>query len=977
MSYGSHEGGDDINGSTKGGFDLEAMVNMKQLGTSTMEKGEHDDVDIVLLELGLPLSVVTQSKEVFQAESTRLKNALGRMPNDPTDPFVIDALTQLRALKKQAVAKEDFIEARRLKTIIVRATRLSKRITQLQNMKDAHETSKQLTVAADTHLNDVEAIKSMGRRQRAQEEMRTHRDKEISLLKEDLDELLPQKRLKSFAVVKEKKSIDEELGEQPAEIQIDYNETAAASQRRHLDEILKDWVWSSFHGVQHPPELTPIQKHEHDLLAGTFGHYVFQCLLSGHPTLRKLAIQAVDHHMPGMVLQTGATHMFRSSVSLCHLILGLNFCWEHDPSSQFSLEIGSYRAVVHLISTLYTVPVKKSDHVPGDTKKAAPKLEQKTLDEELEEKQNANSGSGVEYIDDRENFDIFKDVPKLTMTIGAIQIIPRLIDHLKHDAYNTLDMEESEMGTLTLDALHYMADHPSIGLDLIARMIIPSVDNIASSSWICSQLIGLKSIVGHYGYRDHSCLIREVVLPSMAMCLCHHDTFVRRLAVPTMVVIYGIENNQQGTSYVLRSKGVEDNTLKRLEAAYQNAYVIPHATAQRRSPNDDAPKKHVGPFFSKRYRTYHNPSYLAQGRHWHDISKGNEDEEEEGAGEEDLLEESQIRENRWGKVAHVIQKVEGKKTKERLALNSFSHKHKKTTHGDVLSGATDAERKAAQARAAAVKAARAKKARTSHRAMAAAAVHQAAGSFRSRLGGKRAGGAAGEGSLNNPLGGATQMGGLLKFSSILKARQAVGEKDKTTDEAAEDEDDEGRRRGDVESRESTTDPKSRESTSRASRASTAGSEMSDGDVRWRGAMDAEIPGSAIDRAEKRADKKALLKKFNKGFHNDDIPDVDETEKEASKNGTTAEGGIDYQAKDEYDVEFPRGPLGLALGTGQDVGVVIRSVKPGGFAERTEKVKVGDKLIAIKDEVVLSIAVKDANQKIREGGRPLLLRFKKV
>ena len=62
---------------------------------------------------------------------------------------------------------------------------------------------------------------------------------------------------------------------------------------------------------------------------------------------------------------------------------------------------------------------------------------------------------------------------------------------------------------------------------------------------------------------------------------------------------------------------------------------------------------------------------------------------------------------------------------------------------------------------------------------------------------------------------------------------------------------------------------------------------------------------------------------------------------------------------------------------QDVGVVVRSVKPGGFAERTEKVKVGDKLIAIKDEVVLSIAVKDANQKIREGGRPLLLRFKKV
>ena len=56
MIGGSYGDDDDINGSMSDKFDLEAMVNMKQLG---------------------------------------------------------------RALKKQAVAEEDFIEARRLKTIIV------------------------------------------------------------------------------------------------------------------------------------------------------------------------------------------------------------------------------------------------------------------------------------------------------------------------------------------------------------------------------------------------------------------------------------------------------------------------------------------------------------------------------------------------------------------------------------------------------------------------------------------------------------------------------------------------------------------------------------------------------------------------------------------------------------------------------------------------------------------------------------------
>ena len=89
-----------------------------------------------------------------------------------------------------------------------------------------------------------------------------------------------------------------------------------------------------------------------------------------------------------------------------------------------------------------------------------------------------------------------------------------------------------------------------------------------------------------------------------------------------------------------------------------------------------------------------------------------------------------------------------------------------------------------------------------------------------------------------------------------------------------------------------------------------------------------------------------------------------------------ENGIDYQAKDEYDVEFPRGPLGLKLGSEQG-GVVVISMKPGGFAERSEKIQIGDQIVAIKDEVVLSIALKDANKKIHDASRPLLIRFKQI
>ena len=104
-----------------------------------------------MLNLGLPLSIVSNAKNFVENENYRLKS-MRVNKNDPTDPFVVEALTDLRRLKSKAVEKEDFIEARRLKSIILQAMKLSKRITTLQNMEKASETSKQIATASDTLL---------------------------------------------------------------------------------------------------------------------------------------------------------------------------------------------------------------------------------------------------------------------------------------------------------------------------------------------------------------------------------------------------------------------------------------------------------------------------------------------------------------------------------------------------------------------------------------------------------------------------------------------------------------------------------------------------------------------------------------------------------------------------------------------------------------------------------------------------------
>ena len=954
----------------RGLVNVDEISNMKQFrgsGKNAHSADAHDDVDLVLLELGLPLSVVTQSKEISQSEMVRMKNTVAN-PNDLTDPFVVDALHQLRALKKQAVAKEDFLEARRLKSIIVLATRISKRISALQGMADAHETSNKLASATDTHLSSIEAIKNMGLRAEAQKEMKKHREREINNLKEELDLLLPQKRLSGHKKKEEPATVDEELTNAQAEIVVAYDDNAAAKQRRHLDEILRDWVWSAFQSVQHPPELTSIQLHEYDFLIGTFGKYVFQCLLSGHKVLRKLAIQAIDHHLPGMVAQTGAVHMFRCCIALAHLVLTINYCWEHPPHKSYVLDMLSYRATIHLILTLYTCPLKIQD-----------KDKKGNTDEKKKQKESGDprvkADSDYEHIDPRESFCLFKDVPPLTMKIGAIKVIPCMLDMLKFDAHNTIDNEESEICKISLNGLHYLSAHSSIGIDLIGRMIIPSIDNIGTSALIVSQLTALKSIVGHHGYVQNTCLVREVVLPSIAMCLCHHDPFVRRIAHPVAILIYGIENNKQATSYVLRTKGLEDSMLRKLEADYEKTYTIPYSEKMARKNRDEAmgirkTYKHDGPFYTKRRTPYHDPCYFAQGRQWHDITK--EEADRESDEEEDVMKASLAREKEWKRVEKIIRRVDAER--EKKTLEALERKVK-----NAAPGVSNVEKKALQMRVAAIHAARVKKANMSNRAKAAKAMQSAADSFRARLGlSKKPEEEEDVGGYVNPLAAATAKGGLMKFSAILKGRQAIANESANKSKAVEPSKivDEKREGGTADSRADAANSRagSRAGSRASSRATTANSAQSEGDVRWRGLMDAEVPLSTLERAERRAKRKQ-----DKADNVKNIKKALEHQNNAAGDGddTLENEGIDYFAENEFDVEFPRGPLGVSFdpAPGEDEGgVVVKSLTPGGFAERCDKLKLGDKLVAVKDEVVTAGEFRDIIRKIKDAERPLLLRF---
>eukprot|EP00942_MAST-04A_sp_MAST-4A-sp1_P011768 g11768.t1 len=931
--------------------------------TSTKaSKQQHDDVDVVLLNLGLPLSIVSNAKNLVENDNYRLKS-MRVNKNDPTDPFVVEALTDLRRLKSKAVEKEDFIEARRLKSIILQAMKLSKRITTLQNMEKASETSKQIATASDTHLTDVNAIEGIGRRVQAQKEISSVRREEINVLKHQLNALLPNKKL--FDTMEgiddgtidihgnKKRSIDDELLEKRTVIT--YNEDVAATQRRRLDEILVDWIWSVEDSVIHPPELTAIQLKEYDFLAGTFGKYVLQCLLSGHPVLRKLAVQAVDHHLPEMVAQTGTKLMFRATVFLAYVTLSLNFCWEHDPSANYVVDIGTYRAVCHLICTLFAIPLKMQEK--------SNKLKEST-----------NTIDESQYIDDRDTFDCFLKVEKLTVHIAVICLCPCLIDVLRHDAYNDLDLIESEICTLTLDTLHYISEHPNVGLDVIGRIIVPSIDAIAVSSWICSQLIALKSFIGHYGYRRNTCLVREVILPSLAMCLCHHEPNVRRLAIKTAVVVYAIENDQQATSYMLHSKGVDDSTLNLLQSKFFEEYVIPQniksgkdASGVGTDITSQVNNKKKRPMYTKRDRTYHNPAYTYQARHWRDL-RYERDDELDDEDDEELLEQSKMRDTKWEQVSNIISKVERKKTEEKMVLAALGATGKKPKRGgNILSGATDADRQAAHARAAAVKAARAKK-KNVRRALAAAAVNNAANSFRNKQ--RMNNMTNNDGANSNPF---NKGGGLLKFSSMLKMRSKNVESQDSNNQ----------------SRQSTANQSSRESTADSSRIDTT---QSEGITRFRGTMEAEIPIESLKKAEeiaqkkkeKREAKKKASEEFRSQFNKGD-EDYDNDGMSGKNTGSSnSKTGINYFAKDEYDVEVKGGPLGMKFQPipGEIGGVQVREISNGGYGDRGG-VKVGELLIAVNTDVVDKEPYDNIISKINSykvgrnsNGEVMMLRFKR-
>ena len=77
----SSEEGEEEQDLDRGLVNVDDLSNMKQFrgNENAHSVDAHDDVDLVLLELGLPLSVVTQSKEMSQSEAVRMKNK-----NDPT-----------------------------------------------------------------------------------------------------------------------------------------------------------------------------------------------------------------------------------------------------------------------------------------------------------------------------------------------------------------------------------------------------------------------------------------------------------------------------------------------------------------------------------------------------------------------------------------------------------------------------------------------------------------------------------------------------------------------------------------------------------------------------------------------------------------------------------------------------------------------------------------------------------------------------
>ena len=190
--------------------------------------------------------------------------------------------------------------------------------------------------------------------------------------------------------------------------------------------------------------------------------------------------------------------------------------------------------------------------------------------------------------------------------------------------------------------------------------------------------------------------------------------------------------------------------------------------------------------------------------------------------------------------------------------------------------------------------------------------------------------------------------------------------------------------GKNESRQSTANLSSRESTADSSRIDTA---QSEGITRFRGTLPAEIPIESLQKAERIAkekkERREARKKERDGFRDQfDKGDGDDYKGENKGTGGSKSGaGIDYFAKDEYDVEVKHGPLGIKFQPipGAIGGARVKTFTEGGYGDRGG-VKVGETLIAVNTDVIVKEPYDSIIQKIkdaRSGGKVLMLRFKRA
>ena len=219
-----------------------------------------------------------------------------------------------------------------------------------------------------------------------------------------------------------------------------------------------------------------------------------------------------------------------------------------------------------------------------------------------------------------------------------------------------------------------------------------------------------------------------------------------------------------------------------------------------------------------------------------------------------------------------------------------------------------------------------------------------------------------DGANSNPF---NKGGGLLKFSSMLKMRSKNVESQDSNNQ----------------SRQSTANQSSRESTADSSRIDTT---QSEGITRFRGTMEAEIPIESLKKAEEIAQKKKASEEFRSQFNKGD-EDYDNDGMSGKNTGSSnSKTGINYFAKDEYDVEVKGGPLGMKFQPipGEIGGVQVREISNGGYGDRGG-VKVGELLIAVNTDVVDKEPYDNIISKINSykvgrnsNGEVMMLRFKR-